>query len=249
MAGSNSGTFSRSEDDFSPNAVLTWKPSDDQMVYFSYAEGFKGGGYQLWPVGGGALTAEQIEFEAESALSLELGGKHTLLDRYLQLNWSLFQTEIEDLQVSAFDPQLTAQNIVNAAEVTSRGLEADITWLLGENHKVTAHWRYWMQPTTATKARPVILARRLRVKVVSVVFKTCPVPTCNTRQTLNITWRWMAVTRSAMVTRGDGAQHIPGGMINLSVPKTTRSQMCSLPMEKLMRVSLSKAGTASGAFH
>ncbi len=137
-AGSNSGTFSRSEDDFSPNAVITWRPSDDQMLYLNYAEGFKGGGYQLWPVGGGALTDAQIEFDAESARSYELGGKHTLLDQQLQLNWAIFQTEIEDLQVSAFDPQLTSQNIVNAAQVTSKGIEADVTWLLGQNHKMVA---------------------------------------------------------------------------------------------------------------
>jgi outer membrane receptor protein involved in Fe transport len=136
LAGSNSGTFSRSESDFSPNAVLTWKPSDEDMMYLSYAEGFKGGGYQLWPVGPGVLSAAQIEFDAEDATSIELGGKHTLLDKTLQFNWSIFQTEVEDLQVSAFDPQLTAQNIVNAAAVTSKGIEADFTWLPDNNHKI-----------------------------------------------------------------------------------------------------------------
>ena len=138
MAGSNSGRFSRTESDFSPNAVLTWNASDNNMAYLSYAEGFKGGGYQLWPVRGGVLTAAQIEFDAESAASLELGGKHTLLDQQLQLNWALFQTKVQDLQVSAFDPQLTAQNIVNAAAVTSQGVEADVIWLPDENHRITA---------------------------------------------------------------------------------------------------------------
>ena len=136
MAGSNSGTFSRSEDDFSPNAVLTWRPNGDHMMYLNYAEGFKGGGYQLWPVGGGALTADQIEFDAESATSYELGGKHTLAGQTLQFNWAIFQTEISDLQVSAFDAQTTAQNIVNAASVTSKGVEADFTWLPNNNHRV-----------------------------------------------------------------------------------------------------------------
>lgn len=137
MAGSNSGQFSRTESDFSPNAVLTWNATDNDMAYLSYAEGFKGGGYQLWPVRGGALTAAQIEFDAESAASLELGGKHTLLDQQLQLNWALFQTRVQDLQVSAFDPQLTAQNIVNAAAVTSQGVEADVIWLPDEYHRIT----------------------------------------------------------------------------------------------------------------
>jgi len=142
MAGSNSGNFSRSEDDFSPNAVLTWKPSGDDLMYLSYAEGFKGGGYQLWPVGPGALTANQVEFDGEGARSYELGGKHTLAGQTLQFNWAVFQTEISDLQVSAFDAQLTSQNIVNAAAVTSKGIEADFTWLPDANHRVVVAGAY-----------------------------------------------------------------------------------------------------------
>ena len=142
VAGSNSGDFSRSESDFSPNVVLTWQPSDENMLYASYSEGFKGGGYQLWPVGGGALTEAAVDFDGEDAQSLEVGGKHTLLDMTLQVNWSAWSTEIKGLQVSAFDPVITAQNIVNAGKTSSEGIEADINWLPDNSHRVTASFAY-----------------------------------------------------------------------------------------------------------
>ena len=142
VAGSNSGDFSRSESDFSPNVVLTWQPSDENMLYASYSEGFKGGGYQLWPVGGGALTEAAVDFDGEDAQSLEVGGKHTLLDMTLQVNWSAWSTEIKGLQVSAFDPVITAQNIVNAGKTSSEGIEADLNWLPDNSHRVTASFAY-----------------------------------------------------------------------------------------------------------
>ena len=142
VAGSNSGDFSRSESDFSPNVVLTWQPSDENMLYASYSEGFKGGGYQLWPVGGGALTEAAVDFDGEDAQSLEVGGKHTLLDMTLQVNWSAWSTEVKGLQVSAFDPVITAQNIVNAGKTSSEGIEADLNWLPDNSHRVTASFAY-----------------------------------------------------------------------------------------------------------
>lgn len=137
FAGSNSGDLSRSEYDFSPNAVLTWNPADDHMLYASWSEGFKGGGYQLWPVVPGLLTPERIEFDGEEAGSLEIGGKHTLAEGTLQLNWSAWNTQISGLQVSALVPAITAQNITNAGETTSQGIETDFIWLVGANHRVT----------------------------------------------------------------------------------------------------------------
>ena len=142
VAGSNSGDFSRSESDFSPNVVLTWQPSDENMLYASYSEGFKGGGYQLWPVGGGALTEAAVDFDGEDAQSLEVGGKHTLLDMTLQVNWAAWSTEVKGLQVSAFDPVITAQNIVNAGKTSSEGIEADLNWLPDNSHRVTASFAY-----------------------------------------------------------------------------------------------------------
>jgi outer membrane receptor protein involved in Fe transport len=142
VSGSNGGSFSRSEDDFSPNAVLTWQPSDEHMLYVSYSEGFKGGGYQLWPVGGGALTAAEIEFDGETAESFEAGGKHTLLASTLQVNWSAWSTEVQGLQVAAFDPVITAQNIVNAGQTTSEGVEGDFIWLPDASHRISASFAY-----------------------------------------------------------------------------------------------------------
>ncbi|MDE0129125.1 MAG: TonB-dependent receptor [Gammaproteobacteria bacterium] len=142
FAGSNSGEFSRSESDFTPNAVLQWRPVENSMFYLSYAGGFKGGGYQLWPRFPGVLTEAQIEYDAETTASWEAGGKHTLGAGRMQLNWAAFSTTIEDLQVSSFDPILALINVTNAGEARSQGFEADVQWAVSDSYTVSTAAAY-----------------------------------------------------------------------------------------------------------
>ena len=73
---------------FTPSASITYRWTDDAMTYFSYAEGFKGGGWNSHF--NAVLTAEQRaalhEFAPEDATTYELGAKLDLADNTLRLN-------------------------------------------------------------------------------------------------------------------------------------------------------------------
>lgn len=115
--------LSRESDDVSSSFVVEYVPSDDVLAYFRFAEAFKTGGF------GGLGEA----FDGESATAYELGVKARLLDERLSVNVAVFDTELDDLQVSSFDPQTTAFIVQNAAEASTRGVEVDSRWRAGRN--------------------------------------------------------------------------------------------------------------------
>ena len=115
----------RTEVDFSPKAGLKFQPSKHLEGYFTWAEGYKSGGFNGIP-----LNPSSIEYEPEKAASLEAGLKikDRLFDGPIRGSFSVYHTHFSNLQVSTF--QGTNVVIVNAAEARSQGFEADLTWLL-----------------------------------------------------------------------------------------------------------------------
>jgi iron complex outermembrane receptor protein len=105
--------FNGSEEwtDFSPRASVTWAPSDEHTVYFSYAEGFKGGSFD--PRGqtsaapdlddDGVVSDEEIfefmRFLPETVTSYELGWRTTALDGRLMSSLAVFFADYEDVQI------------------------------------------------------------------------------------------------------------------------------------------------------
>ena len=105
------------------NVALQYAVSDNNKFYVSGATGFKSGGFDLR----GAGNPANFVFPEEESTSFELGGRHTLLDDSLRFNWTIYHTEVDDLQVSANDPVLI-QQIVASADATSEGVELDLLW-------------------------------------------------------------------------------------------------------------------------
>ncbi|MCS5594524.1 MAG: TonB-dependent receptor, partial [Porticoccaceae bacterium] len=129
----------RSTDQLMPAANLQWEQSEDNKYYISYAEGFKSGGFNAaddqmpaFTLVNGTPTPQPtvpgvgFEYEDETASSWEIGGKHTLLDGAMSLNWALFDSEYVDQQVSTF--QGTTFVVTNAASSNISGLEVDLAW-------------------------------------------------------------------------------------------------------------------------
>jgi iron complex outermembrane receptor protein len=95
---------------FTPRASVSFHPAEDQTIYASYSEGFKGGGFDPRGVStacrgptGAACTPQQLfdfmEFDPETVRSYELGYRASLFDRRVNLALALFHANYRDVQV------------------------------------------------------------------------------------------------------------------------------------------------------
>lgn len=117
-------TFSEEKtfENTSYEAGLQYKVAKDKMVYFRYAEGYRGGGFLGTP----SSVANARSYDPETSRSYEIGAKTQWLDRSLQLNVTLFRTEFQNLQKQV--GRLGAngsliQVIDNAADAVIQGVE------------------------------------------------------------------------------------------------------------------------------
>ena len=113
------------ESHFDPSYRLRWDAADNTMVYLSYTEGYKSGGFNPSPDTSNpdGSPGEGTEFEPEEAEAWELGVKSSLWDDRARLSATLFHTEVDDLQVTSF--QGTNFIVGNAAAMTSQGVELE----------------------------------------------------------------------------------------------------------------------------
>lgn len=135
---------SRDEDQLLPSVILEWQPNDRTMLYLSWTEGAKAGGFDARsnnptappavpctgpnvPPGCTPLNGiGTFEFEEEKATNYELGAKLRFGGSF-EMNAAAYFTDFEDLQVSTFDGVL-GFNVRNAGEAEIKGLEIDARW-------------------------------------------------------------------------------------------------------------------------
>lgn len=117
----------RKDTEVSPSLNVKYNVSDDTMIYVTYSEGFKSGGFDFENSGG---SLDAAEFESETVESQEVGIKTTLLDGAATLNVAVFKSEFEDLQVSAWNG--SGFEVDNAGSTETQGIEVDGVMLLTE---------------------------------------------------------------------------------------------------------------------
>ena len=109
---------------FNPAATLSFKPRAGLLVYASYRQGFKSGGFQgLLP---GTPTIASTAFAPEDVGSYELGVKSTLFDRRVQANVAVFRSDITDQQVSRI-ASASSVLIDNAGATRTDGVDVSLT--------------------------------------------------------------------------------------------------------------------------
>ena len=149
---------SRDESQFTPQVTLQYDLSDDTMIYATYVEGFKAGGFDIrsnahpdpavvnavrFNPDTGAVAQDLVgvfEFEDEKATNYEIGIKAGI-GQTAEINFAAFYTEYDDLQTSQFDGVL-GFNVANAGKAEIRGFEADGRWLVSEGWTVSANFAY-----------------------------------------------------------------------------------------------------------
>ncbi|HKY93308.1 MAG TPA: TonB-dependent receptor [Nevskiaceae bacterium] len=125
----------RREVEWSPRFAVQYAWTPEVTVYASFAHGFKGGGHSVQ-----APTPDDIEFGPERSHTVELGAKTLLLSSRLAVNFDVFHTNYEDLQVTNFDG--TKFVTQNAAEARIDGAEMDLRWRISRDLGFTASVGY-----------------------------------------------------------------------------------------------------------
>lgn len=119
--------------EFTPKLTLQYNFEDSGMAYFTYARGFKSGGYNYTASSINPITGQpEPPVDPEILDMYELGWKTELFDNSLRLNGSLYYYDYSDLQVTAntTGPNNVQANITrNAANATVTGLDLEFTWL------------------------------------------------------------------------------------------------------------------------
>jgi outer membrane receptor protein involved in Fe transport len=135
----------RSSENVSPSLKFQYDLNSDVMLYASLSKAFKSGGFSENgttgdDVGEHGGIPTTFDFDEEEALALEVGGKTTLLNGRATLNFALFRTEYDDLQVSSYDG--VSFVVGNAAKAISQGLEVDGVVRLTESLTVSGSLAY-----------------------------------------------------------------------------------------------------------
>jgi outer membrane receptor protein involved in Fe transport len=122
--------LSLDESHFDPSYRLRWDATDNTMLYLSYTEGYKSGGFNPSPDTSNpdGSPGEGTEFKPEKAEAWEFGVKSSLWDNRARMSATLFHTEVDDLQVTSF--QGTNFIVGNAAKMTSKGVELEAQFAL-----------------------------------------------------------------------------------------------------------------------
>jgi len=109
-------------------ANLTWTPTDEQLYYATFSQGFRPGVLNR-PAAVAPLVQPFVD--TDDLDNFEVGWKTRFFDNELQFNGSAFWAVIDGLQTSVFDPVTLGTNLFvgsNAADARVRGIEADIIW-------------------------------------------------------------------------------------------------------------------------
>lgn len=126
----------RSDSAFLPSVNLRYDIADGAMVYASYVEGFKAGGF--------SIGTTNSSFDPEHVKSYELGLKADLFDRAMTLTLAGFYSKYRDLQETATvtSGSVVRQVVTNAANSTVKGVELGLTLRPVPNLTLTGNVAY-----------------------------------------------------------------------------------------------------------
>jgi iron complex outermembrane recepter protein len=121
------------EDGVTPRVNLTYKFTDDAMVYATYSEGFRPGGINRR----GTLPP----YKADWLTNYEIGWKTTWFDNRVRFNGAVFTQTWDDFQFALLGAQgLTEINNAGSAQID--GIEMDVSWAVTDRLGISAGMAY-----------------------------------------------------------------------------------------------------------
>jgi outer membrane receptor protein involved in Fe transport len=129
---------------FKSRANLSWKVNEDALLYYTWSQGFRSGGFNrgftppsispLFP-GQSSWQAQAksnggwrapLAFAPDGLTNNEVGWKTRWLDRRLQWNGTLYQEDWKHAQIGAFDAELLGGAVINGGNYRVRGVETSV---------------------------------------------------------------------------------------------------------------------------
>ena len=118
----------RTEKGFIPKINLTYKPVPGVLVYGTYSEGFRPGGFNRGggtPGAAGSSFVVPVSYGTDTVKNYEIGWKTQFLDNTLQLNGAAYFIQWDNIQSQVYRPKDSFLTFVqNAADAEIRGFEA-----------------------------------------------------------------------------------------------------------------------------
>ena len=111
---------------------IQWKPSDHTMLYYTYSEGFRPGGFSRFArdtakdANGIPQYHSPVSYAPDSLKNNEIGLKTSFFDHRLQLNLTAYQMQWKDAQIALYQPCCLGNTtfLVNGPDYDIKGLEA-----------------------------------------------------------------------------------------------------------------------------
>lgn len=122
-----------------PVLALAYKLRDGLNVYGRIAKGFKSGGFPLEAASAAAVLAP---YAPEKSTSYEAGVKSSMLGGKLNVNATVFKTDINDWHVSQLPVGGTTPTIVNAGKAENKGLELEVAYQIADGWRVQGSYGY-----------------------------------------------------------------------------------------------------------
>ncbi|SFJ52656.1 Outer membrane receptor proteins, mostly Fe transport [Sphingomonas sp. NFR04] len=125
----------RKEDQFTGTAILSYKPTDDLLLYGSYSRGYKAGGFNLdksalkvpilpfAAVGGAQALVSNLQFAPETNNAFEIGLKYST--RKFSLNLSAFRQQFKNFQLNTFNGTVFLVQNINGCTASLGGGDRD----------------------------------------------------------------------------------------------------------------------------
>jgi iron complex outermembrane receptor protein len=133
---------SRDWDNFSPKIGMQFMPDEDTQLYLFWTKGFRSGGFNMRHTGVG--TPNQA-FDEEEQRSFEVGLKKDFAGGRVRANLAAYRNQIDNLQreINLADPvTAVTQRILNTADATIKGIDAEFTAVLSDHLVVKANLGY-----------------------------------------------------------------------------------------------------------
>ncbi|MCX2975433.1 TonB-dependent receptor [Halieaceae bacterium IMCC8485] len=110
---------------------------EDLMLYSSYSEGFKSGGFSSRTL---VARPEPLPFDPEELATFEVGAKYQGFDSRLRANLAIFSSEYENIQGTVIEG--IAPGTQNTGDSDIKGFELELTGLATDNFKIDASVAY-----------------------------------------------------------------------------------------------------------